>query len=106
AAKLPGMIDDYYDRQTGEMYSGLWHRFKSNEQPWERRLAYHAKFWEGGVTYLHPRDWFPAELARVRDAFDQSPDHTTIVYVISASGMMCRHGVDGMNEIFDRLRQL
>lgn len=106
APPLPGMIDDFYDHQTNKMNSGLWHRFSGNEEPWEQRLAYHAKFWEGGLTYLNPRGWFPAEMARVRDAIDRSPDRMTLVYVISASGMMSKYGADAIDEMFDQVRQL
>lgn len=106
APPLPAMIDQYYDPTQRRMHNGLWDRVGGYEEPWERRLEYHAKFWEGGLSYLQPRPWYSAEMERVRQALDRSPDRVTLVYVTSASGMLCRYGTAGMKQTLDEVEQL
>jgi hypothetical protein len=107
APPLSGMIDQYYDRRNGKVHSGLAARLVGGyREPWERYLHYGAKFSEGGWAYLKPRDWYPAELERARAALDNSPDRTTIVYLTSASGMVCRYGRTGAEEVLDGMARL
>jgi hypothetical protein len=105
APPLPGMIDQYYDPKRGRN-NGLWERAGGYEEPWERRLDYHSEFLEQGLAYLNPRPWHAAEVERVRQALDASPDRVTLVYVTSASGMMCKYGREGCRQILDDVRQL
>lgn len=106
APPLPAMIDQYYEPAQQQMHNGLWARVGGYQEPWERRLEYHAKFWETGLSYLQPRPWYSAEMERVRQAFNASPDRVTLVYVTSASGMLCRYGAEGMKETLDEVEQL
>jgi hypothetical protein len=105
APPLPGIIDSYYAPGRGR-HNGIWDRVRGYEQPWERRLDYHAKMWEQGLAYLNPRPWHAAEVRRVREALDACPDRVCIAYVTSASGMMCKYGESGCREILDDVRQL
>ncbi len=106
APTLPGVLDEYYDARTGKVENGIWKRVKGWEEPWEQRVHYHAKMWEGGLSYLHPREWYGAELVRMKRTLDESPDEVTLVYVHSTSGMLSRFGRDGLNETLDGVRQL
>jgi hypothetical protein len=105
APPLPGMIDTFYAEGRGRR-NGIWDRVRGYEQPWERRLDYHAKMYEQGLAYLNPRPWHAAEMERVRRALDASADRVCIAYVTSASGMMCKYAGQGCDEILDDLRQL
>jgi hypothetical protein len=105
APPLPGMTDQYYDPKRGRN-NGLLDRAKGYEQPWERRLDYHSDFVEQGLAYLNPRPWHAAEIERVRKTLDDSPDRVTLVYVTSASGMLCKYGKKGCDQVLDDLRQL
>jgi hypothetical protein len=105
APPLPGVIDTYYKPGQGR-HNGIWDRVRGHEQPWERRLDYHAKMWEQGLAYLNPRPWHAAEMQRVRQALDDAPDRVCVAYVTSASGMMCKFGATGCQEILDDVRQL
>jgi hypothetical protein len=98
------MIDAYYSRTSGR-HTG-WNRVGGFEQPWERRLDYHAKMYEQGLAYLNPRPWHGVEMERVRRTLDASPDRVCIAYVTSASGMMCKYAGQGCEEILDDVRQL
>jgi hypothetical protein len=106
APPLPAMIDQYYDPAAGDMRNGIWSRINGYEEPWERRLEYHARFWEGGLAYLRPRPWYAGEMERVRRALDDSPHRVTLVYVTSASGMLCRYGQSGLDQVLEQAQQL
>lgn len=106
APPLPGMINQYYDRNTGAQVDRLWQRTQGDKNPWERRLHYRLKYWENGLSFLKPREWFRTELARAKKAFDDSPDRVTIVYFASTAGMLSQLGAAGCSEILDGVEQL
>ena len=107
APPLPGVIDQFYDRRTREKHNGLWSRAIGGYQyPWERYLHYCGKFIDEGFAYLDPRPWYAAELELAHKAFDASPDRLTIVYLASASGMACKYGRAGIDEVLDGAAQL
>ena len=107
APPLPGMVDTYFDADAGANARNLWKRALGGyRQPWERRLHYLANGFESGFTYLDPRPWFAAELARARQALDDSPDRVTLVYFISASAMLSKYGRMGLDEVLDGVQQL
>ena len=107
APPLPGMVDNYYDRDAMASANVMWRRaFGAYREPWERRLHYAASGYETGLAYLHPREWFAAELARAKKTFDESPDRTTLVYLVSASAMLSRHGRPGLEEVLDGVDRL
>src|ERR1019366_2371882 len=101
APPLPGMIDQSYDAGIHEQRPVFWPRMNGYSEPWERRLDYHAAFWEYGLSYLHPRPWLAAELERARACLDQSPYRVTLVYVGSASPMACKYGRPGVQETLE-----
>jgi hypothetical protein len=104
---LEGMVDDYYDRDAGKSADVLWQRLLNDyREPWERRLAYSASMYESGLAYLHPREWYAAELARAKQTFDDSPDRVTLVYFSSASSMLSRYGKAGLNEVLDGIGRM
>src|SRR5437763_8216517 len=43
---------------------------------------------------------------RSKEALDKSPDRVTIVYFVSASGMVCRLGAQGLHECLDEIQRL
>ncbi len=106
APPLAGMTDEYYDPAAREIHDGFWQRATGYREPWERCLAYNAHYMEASFTYLDPRDWLPVEMARMKEALDKSPDHVTIVYAVTASGMACKYGAAGINQTLDAARQL
>ena len=107
APPLPGMVDTYFNPDEGAIARNLWKRALGGyRQPWERRLHYLANGWESGFTYLNPRPWFAAELARARQALDDSPDRVTLVYFISSSAMLSKYGRVGLDEVLDGVRRL
>jgi hypothetical protein len=106
APPLPGMTDEFYDVGAGTIHEGYGERSRGERQPWERRLAYHASFFEATLTYLDPKDWLPVEMGRIKKAIDDSPDRVTIVYAVTASGMACKYGRAGMEETLDAAKQL
>jgi hypothetical protein len=105
APPLPGVTDKYFDRTANRLQDHLLFRVR-NDEPWEQRLDYHASFFTGNMTYTNPRPWLEAELEAARRAFDQNPRNTTIAYVISASGMACKYGKPGIEEVLARAEQL
>ena len=104
---LPGLVDDYYIPDAKVFAGGLWKRvLEGYEEPWERQLDYTATMYESGLTYLHPREWYAAELARAKKAFDDSPTRVTLVYFSSASSMVSRHGSAGLQAVLDGIERM
>jgi hypothetical protein len=107
APPLPGAIDQYYSRRNQKVHNGLWDRAIGGEQyPWERYLHYRSKFSEEGLAYLDPRPWYQAELERARHEMEVSPDRVTVVYLTSASGMACKYGRPGIDQVLDGAARL
>jgi hypothetical protein len=106
APPLMGVIDDYFDPRRNAINNGIRNRTAGYHEPWEFRVNYLARYWEGGLSYVDPRDWFHIELARAKKALDQSPDRVTLVYFVSASGMLCKYGRQGLDEVLDGIRDL
>jgi hypothetical protein len=103
---LTGMIDQSYDPKTKAARSAFWPRVWGYTQPWEQRCDYHASFYEDGLSFLHPRPWYAAELERARAAVDASPNRVTVVYLGSAASMVCKYGKPGVDEVLDGAEQL
>ncbi|MDB5293660.1 MAG: hypothetical protein JWL69_4901 [Phycisphaerales bacterium] len=107
APPLPGMIDQYYDRDKGTVQKDLWNRvIHTYREPWERRLHYDATMYQSGLAYLDPRPWLGAELLLAKEAFDRNPDRVTLVYFTSASAMLCRYGAEGFDETIDGIERM
>ena len=107
APPLPGMIDQYYDSETGMIQNDLWNRVVSHyREPWERRLHYSATMYQSALSYLNPRPWMSAELQLAKESFDASPDRVTLVYFTSALSMLSRYGERGFNEVIDGIERL
>jgi hypothetical protein len=106
-APMPGMVAQYYDPRKRRLHDGLWDRgVMGNLYPWEQYLDYRSGSKEEGLTYLDPQKWYHAELERARRAFDDSPNRTTIVYLTSASGMACKYGREGIDQVLDGAARL
>ena len=106
APPLPGFIDQYFDPRDQQRKDILWERVKGLEQPWERRLDYGANYLEQGLAFLHPDEWYEAELERARLAVERSPDRVTVVYIASAACMVCKFGKAGAERVLDGARRL
>lgn len=106
APPLGGAINEYYDRAAGKRASRLSQRVRGDGNPWERRLHYRLKYWQNGLSFLAPRRWFRADLARAKAAFDASTDRVTIVYLASTAGLVSKYGERGVEECLDGLDQL
>jgi hypothetical protein len=105
APPLPGMIDGYYDARSNQVSSGVMSRVKGYHQPWEYRCNYVAKYYEAGLSYVQPREWFRTELNRAKAAIDRSPDRVTVVYLVSTSGMLCKLGRAGLDTVLDEIER-
>jgi hypothetical protein len=107
APPLPGFVDDYYERDDHAQADTMWQRLLDGyREPWERRLDYDMSMYQSGLAYLHPRDWYQAELALAKKAFDQKPSRVTVVYFASASGMLSKYGRDGLQQVLDGVEQM
>jgi hypothetical protein len=106
APPLRGMINRYYNRTQGKTINGIVNRAFGEVNPWHDRLHYRAKYWQNGLSFLKPREWYAAELVRLKRAFDQCPDRVCVVYVASTSGMLSRFGRAGLDESLDGATQL
>ncbi|HWB55003.1 MAG TPA: hypothetical protein VG722_12445 [Tepidisphaeraceae bacterium] len=107
APPTEGMIDDYYNPAKGRVHSGFADRWIGGyREPWEHYLDYSANFADASEAYLFPRPWYAAELERAHKEFDESNRRTTVVYLASASCMVCRYGKEGANEVLDGAARL
>lgn len=101
-----GMIDEFYDPAKDRIHSGFASRWFGYREPWEHFLDYSAGFADASEAYLNPRPWYAAELERAHQAFNKSNRQTTIVYLASASCMVCRYGKQGAEEVLDGAARL
>ncbi len=106
APPLPGAIDQHYDPRIPGWPDNFWDRVHGWEQPWERRVHYHADYLTHGLTFLDPDAWFAAELEQARLALEQSSDRVTIAYFASAASMVCKYGQAGAQRVLDGTQQL
>jgi hypothetical protein len=103
---MPGAIDNYFDPRDEQMKKIVWDRIWGYQQPWERRSFYHANFMQDGLSFLHPDEWYAAELEQAREALEHSPDRVTVVYLGTAASMVCKYGESGAERVLDGARQL
>ncbi len=59
-----------------------------------------------GLSFLHPEEWYSAELAMARKAVDDSPDRVTVAYIASAASMVCKFGKPGAEHVLDGAKRL
>jgi predicted RND superfamily exporter protein len=103
---MPGAIDNYFDPRDEKMKKIVWDRVLGYEQPWERRSFYRANFMQEGLSFLHPDNWYAAELEQARLAVERSPDRVTVVYLGTAASMVCKYGKNGAEQVLDGARRL
>jgi hypothetical protein len=107
APPMGGAIERYYDKRTGEILNLYTARAFGYRHPWQQRVHGQLKnYREVGYSYLSPRPWYEAELARAKQTLDESPDRHTAVYIVSTSAMVSRYGAAGLDESLDRIEQL
>lgn len=102
----PGMINRYYDRRTGRVENRIIKRVFGAENPWQLRLHYYLAYWENGLMFIKPRPWYLAEMSRVKDALDESPDRITVAYVASTAGLVSKYGAEAFEEVFTEINRL
>lgn len=102
---LSGVTDRYFDRSSNKVRDHLMFRVR-NPEPWEQKLDYRESFVAGNLTYTNPRPWLESELEQARQTFDADTDRRCVAYVISASGMACKYGREGIEEVLDQAERL
>lgn len=107
APPLGGNIERYFDRRTNEI-ENLWvARAFGYQHPWQRRVESKLDtYLEVGMSYINPRPWFYAELARVKHAVDVSDKSVVTAYIVSSSAMVSRYGAEGLDECLNTIEQL
>jgi hypothetical protein len=103
APPLDGVINRHFNRATGRTDNQIVSRVFGQLNPWHQRMHYIAEYWENGLSFLQPRPWFAAEMARAMRAADQSPERVTLLYIASSSGLVSRYGEQGVNEALDAI---
>lgn len=107
APPMPGPINKHYDPrpQTNGVTNLIRKRLDGYRNPWQQRLHYNIDYSDNSSAWLNPRPWLRAELERARQAFDASPDRTTVVYISSAAAMLMKYGRAGLDETLDELER-
>jgi len=107
APPMPGPINQHYDpRPQHQARTDLIQkRLGGYRNPWQQRLHYNIAYSDNSSAWLNPRPWLNVELERARQAFDDSPDQTTVVYISSAAAMIMKYGQAGLNETLDELER-
>src|SRR5205085_7081799 len=67
---------------------------------------YHADYLAQGLSFLHPDEWYAAELEIARRELERSPDRVSVIYIASAASMVCKYGKPGAERVLDGARQL
>ncbi len=106
APPLPGMTADFYDTHTNTGQWGIARRIAGYEPPWEKRCDYDLTFYNSLHSYIRPSDWYKAELARAKKAFDNCPNRVCIVYFTSTSGLLSKYGQAGAVESLEGVQRL
>jgi hypothetical protein len=107
APPMPGMINRHYDpRPQKRGYRNLiTKRLAGYRNPWQQRVSYQVDYDENVDLFLKPKKWLPIELERSRQALDDSPYRTTIVYLAAPASMLMQHGKPGLDETLDELER-
>ncbi|MEM9419534.1 MAG: hypothetical protein AAGA25_10865 [Planctomycetota bacterium] len=107
APPMPGAINKHYDPrpQHNGVNNLINKRLGGYRNPWQQRLHYNIDYSDNSSAWLKPRPWLKVEFERARQAFDASPDRTTIVYIATASAMLMKHGQAGLDESLDELER-
>lgn len=103
---LPGLVDLHHDRSTNATRNLVFARVCGYQHPFEHYFDYEATYTDAGLSFLDPRPWYRAELARIKKTVDENPRRLTIAYVASSSGMLSRYGRQGLDECLAQMRQL
>lgn len=105
SAPQRGMVNRYYNRHLNAAESDMWGRVTGELIPLERFIDYSGKYSEWGMSCLDPRPWFAAEMARAARAFNENPRRDTLLYIGTASSMVCKYGTPGADEVLDAAQQ-
>lgn len=105
APPMPGPINRSFDPrpQTNGVNNLITKRLGGHRNPWQKRLHYNIDYGDNGTAFLKPRSWMKVEFERARQAFDDSADRTTIVYISSSAAMLMKYGHRGLHETLDQL---
>ena len=101
-----GMVQRYFDPIRNRRMSLFSRQVWGHKIPMERLLDYHIEFKDSGLSFLQPRAWFAAELARAYETVNENPRPVSLVYLLSSAGMVCKYGRPGAEEVLDGLTQL
>ena len=103
---LLGATERYYDRQTESVKNQVFALAFGWHHPWQYRINFMEEaYWQTGMMYLNPPAWYPYELARAREAVDESLNEVTIAYLVSGSGMASKYGARGIDDALDQVEQ-
>ncbi len=107
APPMPGPINRHYDPrpQNHGVTNLINQRLGGYRNPWQQRLHYNIDYSDNSSAWLRPRPWLQVEFERARQAFDASPDRTTVVYISSAAAMLMKYGKAGLEETLDELER-
>jgi len=103
---LRGTNNYFYDQSINGISNPFWEHLRGKKEPWQRYLHYDASYMTEGLGFVKTRAVFREEVAHIKQVLDASPDRTTIVYVVSASGMACRYGLQGIRECLQEVERL
>jgi hypothetical protein len=103
---LPGLLDYHFDREANDTVNLVWSRVWGYQHPFERRYDYELTYADAGISYLDPRPWYAAEMAKIKKAVDENPSKITVAYVVGSSGMLSRYGKPGLEECLAQFQQL
>ena len=103
---LPGLLDYHFDREANDTVNLVWSRVWGYQHPFELRYDYELTYADAGISYLDPRPWYAAEMAKIKKAVDENPSRITVAYVVGSSGMLSKFGKQGLEECLSQFQQL
>ena len=106
APPLAGTNNYFYDQRTNRICNRFWDAATGGKTTWQRYLHYNADYMREGLGFINTRKTFRRELESIKQAFDQSPDRVTIVYVVSSAAMACKYGRQGIDDCLREVERL
>ena len=106
APPLAGANNYFYDQRTNRICNRFWDAAAGGKTTWQRYLHYEADYLREGLGFVNTRPVLRREMDSIKQAFDQSPDRVTIVYVVSSSAMVCRFGRQGALDCLREVERL
>ncbi len=102
-APCPALQARYYDFKTNDSTGGALAYLASTNEPYNRVLGYRAEKSQDGLAFLQGWPVFQTDLRDLMRAFNKSPSHEIIGYLVSSAAISTRDGAAGQRKCLEQV---